>query len=507
VALLLFLFATSPARDDWNNISNFRDIPFTFDGFYSIVANTWCCSHEKRYFFVSMLLQWPISHMGTFAPIFLYLTLGMILFLISQQSVILLRRVFPHSGWAEATAFMFAWSSGSIIVGGWANNIFFVLPILCCVLIIKELFYREIVRGKVALALIFLAEFSGESGLGILLFILVTYLIKSIRSNSQKLPALLYLAFLLLSGVVYNQVLSSTNTKNKAFQLDLEVVKNYIQTFRKQELSIWSFNGYLYGTPSRNFFAFFIILTILLVSFSAFLYTQRASSHPELPKLSALHKRYTVIFTILVLPFIFFPMLIGIISGARLGPDYRYHFPVVILIIFATSFLLSNIGRYSYFCLILFIIVGCYGSASALETRYRQGLLDSQIWSQVHKLDYGNEIDAFITYNPFTNYPMPPYHSFAESDFQADWGIIGKYQWDRKIRVPVYSDIECEEAKCFGILYYGGKDLITSIENRRFVFIMSELKINPKRIQLQDFVITKKYADYADFRKLNPKQG
>ena len=199
-------------------------------------------------------------------------------------------------------------------------------------------------------------------------------------------------------------------------------------------------------------------------------------------------------------------MLLGIITGARLGPDYRYHFPVILLTIFVVSLILSSIRKYSYLSLILFIVVGCYSSAAALETRHRQGLLDSQIWNQVDSLEFGNDIDAFITHNPFTSYPMPPYHSFAESDFQADWGIAGKHLWETGRRVPVYSSIFCEDRKCFGNRYYGGTDLIKDIDNRRLVFIMSAEKIDTTRLQIEDFVITKKYADYDEFIKLHPKQ-
>jgi hypothetical protein len=101
---------------------------------------------------------------------------------------------------------------------------------------------------------------------------------------------------------------------------------------------------------------------------------------------------------------------------------------------------------------------------------------------------------------------MPPYHSFAESDFQADWGIAGKYRWKTGRRVPVYSGIFCEDGKCFGNLYYGGTDLINDIDNQRLVFIMSAEKIDTTHLQIEDFVITKKYADYYEFIKLHPKQ-
>ena len=65
---------------------------------------------------------------------------------------------------------------------------------------------------------------------------------------------------------------------------------------------------------------------------------------------------------------------------------------------------------------------------ASLEVRTRAKSLDQAIWQKIESLENYEKLDGFVTYSPYTNYPMPPYHSFAESDFQADWGIYGRYK-------------------------------------------------------------------------------
>jgi len=60
--LTYFFISYRPARDDWNNWANLRDIPLSVSSFQDVLLNRWCCGHEKRTFFLSWMIQWPLTH-------------------------------------------------------------------------------------------------------------------------------------------------------------------------------------------------------------------------------------------------------------------------------------------------------------------------------------------------------------------------------------------------------------------------------------------------------------
>jgi hypothetical protein len=199
-------------------------------------------------------------------------------------------------------------------------------------------------------------------------------------------------------------------------------------------------------------------------------------------------------------------MILGIISGSRLGPDYRYHFPIFILTISLFLILYLYFWKDRTFVLLLISTIIITSYSFALEVRHRQQEIDAKIWNLIESKSNYESLDGFITYNPNTNYIMPPYHSFAESDFQADWGISGKYNWFNKRRVPIYYDIKCNSSfQCQTMDYSGTQSDIFNLNSKKFIYLYSQTQIDEAFINEDMFKVTSNYLEFKNFKDSNPK--
>jgi hypothetical protein len=228
----------------------------------------------------------------------------------------------------------------------------------------------------------------------------------------------------------------------------------------------------------------------------------------NIARIPRLHTRTTIQILFLLLGAILgiiFPMAIGILTGTRTGPDYRYHLLILISVELLIFFLAYNAPKLSKASLIVVSIAMIFGTASALEVRNRQHDLDLQVWDKVTRISDLQKIDAIVTYNPYTNYPMAPYHSFAESDFQADWGIGGKVYWLTRHRIPVFSNENCQNKKCLGTNYYGGVTDIQNLGRGKIIYVASLKNIEPQSISQSDFLVTDDYQTFIAFKNSHPK--
>jgi hypothetical protein len=259
-----------------------------------------------------------------------------------------------------------------------------------------------------------------------------------------------------------------------------------------------TYTGYLFG------------LVFLVVGFNSFLITQKEKPKPESSQnseISRLKSRLSA-FLIIFLPLaIFAPMAIGIIDGSRPGPDYRYHLLIILLVVISVSLVLYKIFNRNNLILFIILLVVGFGTSSSLSTIQNQHNLDNDIWKFMDRVTSLKQVDAIVTYNPHANYAMPAYHSFAPSDFQADWGIGGKLFWNLKMRKYIFSKIECKGDKCLGFGYYGNVVQLAGLEHQKIVYVMSHVSEAPAKLSLDDFTITKNYRDYSAYISSYPKEN
>jgi hypothetical protein len=200
------------------------------------------------------------------------------------------------------------------------------------------------------------------------------------------------------------------------------------------------------------------------------------------------------------------PLIIGALTGVRGGSDYRYHLlPSVIFILILFS-LVSGIkqDKVKYIFCILIVLYSVLIFSRALDARLFQSQLDDKLWRKIESVSSALP-KLVITYNPYTSYVMPPYFTFAESDFQADWGIAGYFSWHQNFRPMIGKRIECSENNCKVAGYYGDSFEISVDSLKETIFIMSHTNINPKNLNISDFKVSNKFSDYLEYIELFPE--
>jgi hypothetical protein len=505
VLIVLFLYSTGPSRDDWANMTNLRGIEFNYSNVAQIFTNSWCCEHERRFFFLSWLFQWPLAHLGSFAASALYLLVGCTAAGIGWKAFVLGKQLFPSQGWAEAFGFAAGWSASTLVVGHWANNLFFLLPVFFLLCLIQELFFTgEKYKRKTILVLILATEFSGESTLGLLALVLIIHILKNWKNSRERIYSFAYLGSFVVSASLYNLVVAGPTSNS--FNTDTQIYKNYLATFILQEKRMWLSNGELYGVANRSLIQFLVFFFIIGACFAyATLVPLQSNSGLVASEFRRVNLSRGVAIALLIVLSIAFPMILGILTGSRTGPDYRYHLTTS-LSLFCLIFTLLYKYRKLEKIILGFLVVGLtFGSASALEASSRQRDFDIKIWDSIYSQMPSNQLTALVTFNPHNNYPMPPYHSFAESDFQADWGMAGKFAWENGSRIPIYAKMECDQFECQATDYYGTGTNLSRQKLYGVVYVLSNLAIDPDKLQVEDFRITKSYEEYVKYIEKNPK--
>lgn len=498
----IFLYTMRPIRDDWSNFSNLRNIPFNFSGLANIATNEWCCTHEKRFFFISWLIQWPMAHLGNLAFVAVYLLCAFILLRLNWNVYQILINLKVNINLAIVVSGMLGWSAGSVIIGGWANNIFFTLPLVFLSELIRNLWFNAKINPVKLAILVFLCEFSGESSLGLLGVTLLIYLLLKYKAKENLLTPTYLLGQYVVSALINYFLTSGPKSMNQ--QLDINIFRNYFDGLQYQHLRLWDISSPAYGIESRNSTIFWTFILLMILNLILLIWNKEESvTETSVKQISSLKFLLVgIIFWIAI----FVPMILGVISGSRTGPDYRYHLPLFIGVIATASLIYLKIDYSRKLSLMLISFFVAITFAASLEVRVRMHSLDDQIWKKVESNVNYRKLDGFVTYNPHTNYPMPPYHSFAESDFQADWGIAGKYYWLNNRRIPVYSNLVCNSTtNCTAFDYSGNEFDISNIGEKHFVYIYTNTKIDESKLNFEKIQVSSDYRLFTEFTKKYPK--
>jgi hypothetical protein len=498
----IFLYILRPIRDDWSNFSNLRGIPFNVNGLINVATNQWCCTHEKRFFFFSWLIQWPMAHLGDLSFVAVYLLCAAILLRLNWNVFQILITSKINLNIALLISGTIGWSAGSVIIGGWANNIFFTLPLALFSELIRNLWFTEKSKPFNLAILIFACEFSGESTLGLLGIVLLIYFFQKYRAKENLFVPLFFLGQYVISALLNYGLTSGPRALNH--QLDFTIFRNYFEGLKNQHLRLWNINSSAYGIESRNFKLFTIFCVLMILNVAIQVRFKNKLKENSLIKELPIARLY--LFSILAWLAIFVPMILGVVSGSRTGPDYRYQLPLFIGIIATISLIYLRIDyprKLSIFALSLFVAITF---AASLEVRARMHSLDEKIWEKIESNQNFQNLEGIVTYNPHTNYPMPPYHSFAESDFQADWGIGGKYFWLTNRRIPVYSNLMCNsEFSCTARDYSGNEFEIKEFNGKHFIYIYTDTKIDELDLTFDKINVSTNYQEFLDFVMMHPK--
>ena len=492
VSIPLGIYAATsyrPARDDWNNWANLRDIPLHFSSIPNIVKNEWCCAHEKRTFFFSWMIQWPITHLGSFAIPLITLLIFSVLIANGLLAVILSRR-FLNSQFSILLGLFIAFGPSSIVVGGWANNLFFILPVLFGLLFTTVAFFDPEKSSLLLYPLAALTVFSGETGVPILgmasVFIFVFCTVRRTK--------LIVLSSLFTTCLILFAHQSIAAGPSKAINFDYRLIITYARSFAEQELRIWNLTSWIYR-PYINLIELMISAIFVFIILVFFLQRKPRSNKSQFRPLRSL---WAWLFVPVLLSASLFGPIIGALTGVRLGPDLRYHYlsTVVLSLILLTACSALRPSLRKAF-VVLAAIYLAVGFVQSVGVRSNQGSIDREVWEKIES-NFGFDTKYIVTVAPDTNYPMPPYFSFAESDFQADWGIAGYLRWTYRRQVQVFSRIECNEITCNGLGYYGTNVDIGTDANNYSVFIITTASIAPTVLSAADFYVTRDFNNYSD---------
>ena len=478
-----------PARDDWNNWANLRDIPLRFSSIPNIVKNEWCCGHEKRTFFFSWMIQWPITHLGDFAIPLLTLLIFSILILNGLLAVILSKR-FLNSQFSILLGLFIAFGPASIVVGGWANNLFFILPVLFGLLFTTVAFFDSEKFFLLLYPLGALTVFAGETGVPILGMASVSIFIFC-TGRRKKLIILSSLFFTCLMLFAHQSIAAGPS---KAINFDYRLMISYARSFADQELRIWKITSSIYRphiSSTEVMFAAVAILFILLLLLQRKQRTDKSFVRP-------LASPWAWILVPVFISAALFGPIVGALTGVRPGPDLRYHYLsalVLGLVLLTVCSALKPLIRHAFVVIATIYLV--VGFVQSVGVRSNQGSIDREVWEKIES-NIGFDSKYIVTVAPDRNYPMPPYFSFAESDFQADWGIAGYLRWNSRLNIQVFSRIDCGDITCIGIGYYGTTQDIGLDAKRQSVFIFTTTSIAPDTLSASDFIVTNDFNTYTD---------
>jgi len=490
--LTYFFLSYRPARDDWNNWANLRDIPLSVSSFQDVLLNRWCCGHEKRTFFLSWMIQWPLTHIPKHAETFIGILLGTVLLLNGLLASHLSKMILPKFHSALFGLFV-ATGPGAVIVGGWANNLFFVLPILFAQLFVLAFFSERFRRSPILLLLSLASVFSGETGV-IAISAGAVLLIVSRRHRSAKRQLIFVLFSTVVVLMIHRRFVAGPSTQ---ITVDPLMLYGYLKTYIWQEFYIWNPQSWLYSPGVSLLFlpVFFSAFTILLL-------TRRFK-----PALLFHGKVFQINLVLMVIAFLFFfsilTPLVGAVTGVRLGPDFRYHYFSYSVASFMFVFLSSRAPKTLRLLGTAFLSAFLFfGSMQSLTVRANQAELDRKLWVDIETIMKPDD-KYIVTFAPDRNYPMPAYYSFAESDFQADWAINGYLRWTSQKKLQVYAALKCEFDACNGRDYYGLQDVLGKDAQNKTVFIFTALRQSPDDLSISDFTISRNYNDYLRFTEFH----
>lgn len=501
--IILILSNSRPARDDWSNWSNLRSLSLLdIESWRAIATNSWCCQHEKRIFFISWLVQWPLSKIGFLAIPFIYL---LILFLFYLIFLSLKQLVFIYTKdkfFAVFVSLIVTFSPISVVVGFWPNNLFFLIPATFSLLLAVKLSEPRL-RRVVVVVLAFVSVFSGESAIIFVVLLIFIAAIYRRKQGDDKFLASLGVT-IIFSIFVYREFIAVGPDENRS-QISIQKIYQYFLGFKSQFFQLWNVNSSAYKLE-QVFSLRFLLLLILLYSICVTLISRERKSFKF--HNAKFDKKIKKLMSLVVLYLSCLgPLIIGAALGTREGSNYRYHllpFVGISLLISAVLFSLFRSQRLRMILLLPILSYSLFMGSLALETRFKQGEMDAAIWDRLVELN-GRLPEVVVTHSPFTSYLMPPYFSFAESDFQADWGIAGYVFWNSSQRPMVFRSLACVGSECTATTYYGEKIVLPETVLLKTVFMYTSKEIEPRKLNVDDFYITKSYESYKRFSEKYPQ--
>ena len=442
-------------RDDWNHYVNMRQLHETMEpteAIQLIISNQWFGAHELRSFFGSFLVHFMIEPLGSAAPHVVY---AVQLSMHACAALAVGWVVWRYTKWqtfgiAIALAALFVPVASAATL--WANNLFFIQPWFFLAMTILVAWLGSFGAKRIYLFAGITAvacQFSGEAFIPPLYAFLLVVLLRAIivdRNARTVIVAAVPLVLAVLTFVFYYLRVVVRPPRDEWNWSRLEDFGSYWSGARDMSWGLLNVTSPRYGEGSIAPSALTVALAVAvgLMIWLSFRLSGRSSS-ADLQSVT-----WVIAISAILLAASIMPLLIGIASGTRTGPDLRYLYApglffvsltvsLAMLICLAlpqlqmplTLFLLPMVLAYFAFATV-YNVVDIWGT---------QRSVDDRIWAEIDSL--ANEAPtAIVTYNANHAYLMAPYHSNAVSDFQADWGVAGRLAWlnPNWPRVPVFRD-------------------------------------------------------------------
>lgn len=501
---------TGFVRDDWNHYYNMRklhELPFT-DALWRLATNDWFGAHEIRIFFGSFLTHYLVSPLGANASGVAY-TLILVMHAGTALLVaLIIQRLTRQQLAGVATGALLLVMPITVSQALWINNMFFVQPLFLLSVLALIGTTPSIPAAPRALMISVTAiasQFSGEAIFPVLYSTLVLLAIAAFRRGSREgLWSLLPLCLSTLTlGIYLAQIVSRPMSQNLN-PPSLDAVREYFSQFGSLAYDLLDFGSGVYGVGGINLSVLALVGAILLLGLAAAavsLATWHGTAGKGWPLIASMG-------ALLVSSAL--PMVLGMLSGDRPTPDYRYlYVPACISTVLVTVVLWTVVRHFrrgqSGFRIAVLVAVAYFTLVTmhnVVDVWGLQRSIDARIWGKVDPF-LTDGVDAIVTYHPDHQYVMAPRASGAISDFQADWGINGKLQWeaDASAARPIFQDARLFADGTVAALGYFGGEVVCLPAGSRVLYLA--LNYGEKFSQfLSDPLLTSdSYRDFAAFRE------
>ena len=443
------------ARDDWNHYVNMRQLHEMMaptEAIAQIVSNQWFGAHELRSFFGSFLVHFMIEPLGSAAP---HVAYAVQLTMHACAALAVGWVVWRYTKWqtfgiAVAMTVLFVPVASAATL--WVNNLFFVQPWFLLAMTVLLAWLGSLGAKPIYLFTSLTAvacQFSGEAFIPSLYAFLLVVLLRAIfvdRTARTVIVAAAPLVVAALTFAVYYLFVVVRPTQNDWDWSRLEDFGSYWSGARNMSWGLLNVASPRYGDGSIAPSALAIALAVAvgLTMWLSFRFSG-GSRDAQLQPVT-----WVIAISAILLAASILPLMVGIVSGTRTGPDLRYLYApgiffasLVVSLAMLICLVLPQLQ--SLFVLVMIPLILTY---FAFATIYNvidiwgaQRTVDDRIWAEIDSLAIDPPA-AIVTYNPNHAYLMAPYHSNAVSDFQADWGVAGRLAWLNPSwpRVPIFRD-------------------------------------------------------------------
>jgi hypothetical protein len=428
-------------RDDWNHYVNMRDLHKSLslpEALSQLTSNEWFGGHELRIFFGSFFTHYLLSPLEGLASFAAYaVQTGMH---VASAAIVgyLVWRLLGSQLAAVCTALLLTFAPTISQPSLWINNLFFVQPwfLLCVTLLALIVVRRGWLRTILVSVLAIACQFSGEATIPLLYGVLITFAVLDLRSTPgvvKRVQAVIP-TFLGVAALAFYLDRIVIRPPGQELHLPGWVhIQAYSQGVRDQFIAMSDVTSAQFGAGSLTPSWPTIIVMFLLAGCGV------AATLLSPGRMTATRKRQWQILSFLVggLLLALVPLMLGMVTGARPGPDLRYlYVPSQVLyagIVVMLSVITARLGARGLRSIkgLLCVIVAysiCTTTYNVMDIWGHQREIDAQIWAKVDSV-LTPSTRRIITFNPNHQYLMAPYHSNAVSDFQADWGVAGRISW------------------------------------------------------------------------------